>query len=168
VQSGMVLFMGMVRRGEYESLRKRGLPLGVLVDVNSRHALADVSGFVLVERFDFSRPLTELIEVISNIQARQPIACLFNVGEYYVAQTADVAAALNIPYIAPTSARTCLDKNAMRRRFQERIGPDATARFYVVTSESELLDFAHQLGYPVFLQPANVAARGVVSILRKI
>ena len=55
-QPGLVLFLGMVRRGEFESLQKRGLPLAILVDTNSRARLADVSQFVLVERFDFSRP----------------------------------------------------------------------------------------------------------------
>lgn len=150
--------MGMVRRGEFESLQKRGLPLAVLVDTNCKHPLADVSGFVLVERMDFSVPLTELIEAVRRIRSRRPIACLFNVGEYYVAQTADVAAALNIPYISPASARTCLDKIVMRSRFRDRIGPHAAARFHAVTSESDLIDFARQLGYPVVLQPANVAA----------
>jgi biotin carboxylase len=46
----------------------------------------------------------------------------------------------------------------MRRRFQERLGPGVAARFEVVTSESELVSCAHRLGYPVFLQPANVSA----------
>ncbi|MCX5646926.1 MAG: hypothetical protein NTZ17_19940 [Phycisphaerae bacterium] len=158
VESGIVLFVGMVRRGEFESLQKRGVPLGVLADTNSKHRLADVSGFVVVERFDFSRPHEELIEAFRGIQKRWPIACLFNVGEFYVRQTADLAAALGLAGIPSLSARLCLDKSIMRRRFQERIRPDATARFHVVNSESELIDFANRLGYPVFLQPSNVAA----------
>lgn len=157
-QPGIVLFLGMVRRGEFESLQKRGLPLGVLADTNSQHRLADVSGFKVVERFDFSRPLAELVAAVREIQGRCGIACLFNVGEFYVAQTADVAAALGVPGISPAAARLCLDKSVMRRRFQERIGPEAAARFRVVTSESELMAFADELGYPVFLQPSNVAA----------
>ncbi len=158
MQFGMVLFMGLVRRGEYEHLLKQGLPLGALVDVNSQHKPANLSGFDLIERFDFSRPLPELIEAVRSIHARHPLACLFNVGEYYVAQTAEVAEALGFPYLSPASARICLDKAAMRQRFRDRIGPDAAARFHVVTSESELIECADQLGYPVFLQPANVAA----------
>jgi len=158
VESGIVLFVGMVRRGEFESLQKRGLPLGVLADTNSRHRLADVSGFAVVERFDFSRPHEKLIEAFRDIQKRWPIACLFNVGEFYVRQTADLAVALGLAGISSSSARLCLDKSVMRRRFQERIGPSAAARFHVVNSESELIDFANQLGYPVFLQPSNVAA----------
>src|SRR5882724_8745256 len=157
-QPGLVLFLGMVRRGEFESLQNRGLPLGILVDTNSKHKLADVSQFVTVERFDFSRPLPELVEAVRGIQKRWGISCLFNVIEFYVAQTADIAAALGIPCISPESARLCLDKNLMRRRFQERVGPGVAARFEVVTSESELVSCAHRLDYPVFLQPANVSA----------
>jgi hypothetical protein len=37
---GIVLFLGMVRRGEFENLEKRGLPLGILVDTNSKARLS--------------------------------------------------------------------------------------------------------------------------------
>ena len=158
LQTGIVLFLGMVRRGEFESLRERGLPLGVLIDTNSKHRLADVSRFALVERFDFSRPVGELVDAVREIQSSRGIACLFNVIEFYVAQAADVAAALGIPSISSESARLCLDKVAMRRRFRERIGTGAAARFHLVNSERDLLDQAGQLGYPVFLQPSNVSA----------
>ena len=43
-----------------------------------------------VERFDFSRPTGELIEVVRRIQREFGVACLFNVIEFYVAQTAEV------------------------------------------------------------------------------
>lgn len=158
MEPGIVLFLGTVRRGEFESLQRRGLPLGVLVDTNSKARLADVSGFTVVERFDFSRPTEELIEAVRSIQRRFGLACLFNVVEFYVAQTADVAAALGLPSISPAAARLCLDKNLMRRRFRERIGEGAGARFQAVGSEAELLDCADRLGYPVFLQPSNVSA----------
>ncbi len=155
---GVILFMGMVRRGEFESLARRGLPLGILVDTNNKTRLGDVSGFRVVERFDFSRPLPELIEAVQAIDRKVGICCLFNVIELYVAQTAEVGAALGLPGIPPSSARTCLDKNLMRQRFRDRIGPEAGARFHPVHSEPELLDLADRLGYPVFLQPSNVSA----------
>lgn len=158
MDSGIVLFLGMVRRGEYETLQKRGLALGVLVDTNNRQRLADVSQFEVVERFDFSRPFDELVEAVRNIQERYGIACLFNVIEFYVAQTAAVAAKLGLSGISSAAAQLCLDKALMRRRFQERIGPDATARFQVVSSEEALIRSARVLGYPVFLQPSNVSA----------
>jgi len=158
VQPGIVLFLGMVRRGEFESLQKRGIPLGLLLDTNSKARLGDVSRFEFVERFDFSRPMEELLEAIRSLQKRWKIASLYNVIEFYVAQTAAAAAALGLPGISPASARLCLDKSLMRRRFEERIGPGVSARFQVVSSEAGLLESAEQLGYPVFLQPANVSA----------
>jgi hypothetical protein len=157
-QPGIVLFLGMVRRGEFENLQKRGLRLGILVDTNSKTRMGDVSQFVVVERFDFSRPLPELIAAVRDLQKRFGIACLYNVIEFYVAQTAEVAAALGLPGISPASASLCLDKNLMRQRFHDRIGPDSVAKFHVIHSESELIEFANQLGYPCFLQPANVSA----------
>jgi biotin carboxylase len=158
VDPGLVLFLGAVRRGEFETLQKRGLPLGLLHDTNSKARLGDVSGFDLVERFDFSRPQEELVEAVRAIQKRRGLSCLFNVIEFYVAQTAAVAEALGMPGISPASARLCLDKSLMRRRFEERIGPGVSARFGVVASESDLERSAKELGYPVFLQPANVSA----------
>ena len=155
---GIVLFLGMVRRGEFESLEKRGIPLGILVDTNNKARLGNVSQFVVVEPFDFSRPFAELLEKVRSIQQRFGIACLYNVIEFYVAQTAEVAKVLGLPGIAPASASYCLDKNMMRERFRKRIGTGAAARFNVIHSEAELLRFAEQLGYPCFLQPANVSA----------
>ena len=148
----------MVRRGEYETLQEQGLSLGVLVDTNNRQRLADVSQFTIVERFDFSRPFEELVDAVREIQVRHGISCLFNVVEFYVAQTAAMAARLGLASISSASAQLCLDKSVMRERFQERIGPGASARFHVVSSESDLPRFAGELGYPVFLQPSNVSA----------
>lgn len=68
--AGIVLFLGTVRRGEFENLEKRGVPLGILVDTNSKARLGDVSRFVVVERFDFSRPFPELVEKVRELQAR--------------------------------------------------------------------------------------------------
>ncbi|MDB5323529.1 MAG: biotin carboxylase [Phycisphaerales bacterium] len=158
MHSGIVLFLGMARRGEFESLQRRGLPLGILVDTNNKQRLCDVSKFVVVERFDFSRPLDELVAAVRGIQQRLGIACLYNVNELYVAQTARVAEALELPGVRPDSARLSLDKSVMRRRFQERIGPKSSARFSVIDSEDGLMTFANEVGYPVFLQPSNVSA----------
>ena len=156
--SDLVLFLGMVRRGEFESLLALGVPLGVLVDTNSKQRLGDVSRFALVDSFDFSRPLGDLVAKVRSIHQQRRIACLFNVIEFYVAQTAEVAAALGIRGIAPASARLCLDKSAMRERFHQRMGVGSAARFHVVKNDEHLTRCAIDLGYPVFLQPANVSA----------
>ena len=148
----------MVRRGEFESLQERGLPLGILVDTNSKARLGDVSKFVFVERFDFSRPLSEFIDAVREIQKRFGIACLYNVVEFYVAQTAEVARRWGCRAFLPNRRRLCLDKNLMRERFHDRIGPRAAARFQSIKSEADLFNAPTNLGYPCFLQPANVSA----------
>jgi biotin carboxylase len=148
----------MARRGEFESLQQRGLPLGILVDTNNRQRLGDVSNFVVVERFDFGRPLPDLIAAVRGIQERHGLACLLNLNELYVAPTAGVAAALGLAGVSPNSARLCLDKAPMRRRFAERLGPDASAHFHVIASETDLAAAVRDLGFPVVLQPSNVSA----------
>ncbi len=157
-QTGIVLFIGTVRRGEFESLQRRGLPLGVLVDTNSRHKLCDVTGFSVVESFDFSRPAADLVAKVMDIQKRHGLSCLYNVVEFYVSQTSFLCEALSLPGLSYAAAHLCLEKTVMRERFASRIGPDACARFEVVASESNLLAAAERLGYPVFLQPSNVSA----------
>ncbi|MEN9359301.1 MAG: hypothetical protein RL095_836 [Verrucomicrobiota bacterium] len=153
-----VLFIGMARRGEFESLLARGIPLCLLLDSNSRHVLGDFRGFESVESFDFRRPFEELVAAVRAIQARRPLACLFNLGEYYVEVTSLLNAALGLPGLDPASVTLCQNKPTMRRRFHEIIGPQAAARFVEVHSEELLLEQAAVLGYPVFLQPANLAA----------
>lgn len=157
-EPGIALFLGTVRRGEYETLLRRGISLGVLVDTNSKHKLADVSGFALVERFDFSRPIGELIAAVKDIQRRLGISCLLNVIEFYVGHVAAVAETLGLRGLAPGAAHLCAEKTVMRQRFAERLGSGACARFEVVSTEAELLSAAARLGYPVFLQPSNVSA----------
>lgn len=158
MEPGIVLFMGIVRRGEFESIRDRGIPCGILVDSNSKARLGDVTGFVLVERFDFSRPIPDLIEKVRQIKDKFGLLCLYNVNEYFVNETAQVAAALGLPGLSPESAQLSLDKSAMRQRFRERLGDGVPARFRDIDSESELLETARRFGYPVFLQPSNVSA----------
>ena len=154
----MILYLGMVRRGEYETFLRRGLPVGILVDIHTEHRLADVTGFALVERFDFSLPLPDLIARVREINARHAIDCIFNVMEFYVTVASQVASALGLPNITQAAAGLCRDKVAMRRRFQERIGQNSCARFQVIDSEAGLLKIAGEWGYPLFLQPANVSA----------
>src|SRR5947209_8755184 len=99
----------MARRGEFESLERRGLPMGILVDSNNRQRLGDVSNFKLVERFEFARPRSELLEVVHAIADRHGgIRCVYNVNELYVAHAADLAEALGLPGVSPTSARLSL------------------------------------------------------------
>ena len=56
MESGIVLFMGVARRGEFESIRDHGLRCGILIDTNTKARLGDFSGFELVERSPTALP----------------------------------------------------------------------------------------------------------------
>ncbi len=164
MNQGLVLFLGALRHGEFESLLDRGIPCGALIDTNTKQHLPDLARFQVVEHFDFLRPETELLAALKEIQARWGICCMINVVEQYVGVFARLAAELGLRGVAERTAKTCLDKLAMRRRFAQRIGPHATGRFQEVKSEEPLSDFAAEVGFPLVLKPTNLSASLFISL----
>ena len=164
MNDGIVLFLGALRHGEFESLLRRGIPCGALIDSNTKLHIPDLNQFQMVERFDFLRPENELLGKLREIQAKWGLRCLINVVEHYVAAFSRVASELGVAGISAPSAQLCLDKFAMRQRFLERIGPQATGRFQDVQSETQLLAFAGQAGFPLVLKPANLSASLFISL----
>ncbi len=161
---GIVLYLGALRHGEYESLLNKGIPCGALIDSNTKLHLPDLSQFQMVERFDFLRPEAELLAKLKEIQAKWGLRCMINVVEHYVAAFSRLAPELGVPGISVGSAQLCLDKFAMRQRFLERIGPQATGRFQEVQSEAQLRAFAAQVGFPLVLKPGNLSASLFISL----
>jgi len=164
MKKGIVLFLGALRHGEFESLLGRGIPCGALIDSNTKLHLPDLVRFQVVERFDFLRPETELLGKLQEIQAKWGLRCLINVVEHYVAVFARLAPELGVRGISQCSAQLCLDKLAMRQRFLERIGPQATGRFQEVQTEEQLRAFAAQVGFPLVLKPTNLSASLFISL----
>ena len=164
MQSGIVLFLGALRHGEFESLLSRKIPCGALIDTNTKLHLPDLKEFEVVERFDFLRPDDDLFAKLSEIKAKWGLRCVINVVEHYVAIFARLAPKLQVPAISLHSARLCLDKSAMRRRFLERIGPTATGQFEEVRTEQQLRDFAARVGFPLILKPTNLSASLFISL----
>jgi hypothetical protein len=164
MNNGIVLFLGALRHGEFESLLSRGIPCGALLDSNTKLHLPDLSQFQMVERFDFLRPEQELLRKLREIQSKWGLRCLINVVEHYVGVCSRVAPQLGMPGIPLPSAQLCLDKFAMRRRFVERIGPQATGRFRDVQTEEQLRAFAAQVGFPLILKPTNLSASLYISM----
>jgi hypothetical protein len=164
MERGIVLFLGALRHGEFESLLSRGIPCGALLDSNTRLHLPDLARFKVVERFDFLRPEQELLHRLQEIQGKWGLRCLINVVEHYVAVSSRLAPELGVPGISLRSAQLCLNKFAMRQRFLERIGPRATGRFQEVRTEEELRAFASQAGFPLILKPTNLSASLFISL----
>jgi len=164
MQNGIVLFLGALRHGEFESLLRRGIPCGALIDSNTKLHLPDLAQFQVVERFDFLRPEAELLHKLREIQAKWGLRCLINVVEHYVAVSARVAPQLGVAGISLRSAQLCLDKLAMRQHFVERIGPQSTGRFKEVQTEEQLRGFAAEVGFPLVLKPTNLSASLFISL----
>lgn len=164
MNNGIVLFLGALRHGEFESLLSRGIPCGALIDSNTKLHLPNLAGFDVVERFDFLRPEAELLQRLKEIQAKQGLRCLVNVVEHYVRVCARLAPQLGVAGIPLRSAQLCLDKLAMRQRFLERLGPQSTGRFQQVQAEEQLRTFAAEVGFPLVLKPTNLSASLFISL----
>ncbi len=164
MQNGIVLFLGALRHGEFESLLRRNIPCGALLDTNTKLHLPDLARFQVVERFDFLRPEAELLLKLKELQAKWGLCCLINVVEHYVAAFARLAPQLGVPGISQRSAQLCLDKFAMRERFRQRIGPQSTGRFCEVQTEEQLRAFAAEVGFPLVLKPTNLSASLFISL----
>ena len=164
MNNGIVLFLGALRHGEFESLISRGIPCGALIDSNTRLHLPDLARFKVVERFDFLRPEHELLGKLQEIQAKWGLRCLINVVEHYVAVFSRLAPELGVRGVSLRSAQLCLDKFAMRQRFLERIGPQATGRFQEVQTEEQLRAFAGQVSFPLVLKPTNLSSSLFISL----
>ena len=164
MKDGLVLFLGALRHGEFESLLQRNIPCGALLDSNTKLHLPDLGGFRVVERFDFLRPEADLEAKLRAIQDQWGISRLINVVEHYVGVCARLAPRLGLAGIPWSSAELCLDKLAMRRRFRDRVGAAATGRFQEVQGEAELRAFAGEVGYPLVLKPTNLSASLFISL----
>jgi biotin carboxylase len=161
---GIVLFLGALRHGEADSLLRRGIPCGALIDSNTKLHLPDLAPFKVVEHFDFLRPDADLLQKLEQIQKKWGLCCLLNVVEHYVGVFARLAPKLGVRGVPEPVARLCLDKHAMRQRFLERLGPQSTGRFRQVGNADELRDFAARVGLPLVLKPTNLSASLFISL----
>ncbi len=162
--TGMALFLGAVRRGEFETLLARGIPCGVLLDANTKLKLGDLSAFRVVEEFDYTRPKAELVGRIRDIRDRHGLGCLINLVEQYVAHFAHAARELGLPAVSPESAALCIDKYAMKRRFVDRIGPGCVPPFMAITSDDDRRRFAQMAPFPHIWKPVNLTSSLFVNL----
>jgi biotin carboxylase len=118
----------------------------------------------VVQRFDFLRPEQELLQKLQQIRSQWGLRCLINVVEHYVGVCSRVAPQLGVACVPLLSAQLCLDKFAMRQRFVEKLGPQATGRLREVQTEEQLRAFAAEVGFPLILKPTNLSASLFISL----
>jgi biotin carboxylase len=150
----LVLFLGNVRHGEYESLRERGLGVGLLRDVAAHSWSVADDEVDLVLPWDPAGPVAGLAAQVVGVRRDRPVAAVLNQREIYVEQFAALLAALGEPAMAAAQVAALRSKRLMRARFAERIGPDATGACAPVTSAGDLRAFGAAHGWPVVLKPS--------------
>lgn len=152
----LVLFLGSVRPGEFETMLAHGHRLGIILDENRQAKLPSQEGFDWVARHDFSRPCKALDPLLAAVQERFEVIAVVNLREFYVRAHAYVASALNRPGLPPEAVERVLNKTLMRQAFIEALGPECTPRFQELAGLDEALRFTRRAGFPVILKPNNL------------
>lgn len=154
--SKLVLYLGSIRKGEFESLLDRGFELGIILDKNRSSYTPDLSRFKVVKEFDFDNSMDELYLLIEEINASFGIDSIINIDEVCVRHFSKIGQKFGFPALTPESAEFCLNKTLMHKCFVKKIGPESTARFSKIQAMDDLEAFAAEVGFPIILKPANL------------
>jgi biotin carboxylase len=149
----LVLIIGSVRRGEYETLLANGLRLGIILDDNRQASAPASGGFDWVAHYDFTRPLAGLDMLLESVCTEFCVVAVLNLREFYVRALAYVAQRLALPGLPEVVVERVLNKTLMRQRFVEALGPEIAPPFAMVACADDALAFAAAAGYPVVLKP---------------
>lgn len=153
----LVLFIGIVRRGEFESLKRRGLAVGAIIDTNWSLKLPDFTRLDVVQYCDLNGPEDALLRVVDQLQKEWQISSVIVTHEFYVLPGATVIEYLDLPGVKRETALLCNDKGLMHERFQQTFGPQSTAQFQRIRSRQDLVEFTQRHGFPIVLKPSNLA-----------
>lgn len=162
----LILILGSVRRGEYETMLAAGLRLGVLLDVNRHATLPEAGAFDLAIPYDFSQPLAALDPVLESIQRDFDVTAVMNLREFYVRALPYAACRLGLPGLPEEAVENVLSKTLMRRLFARELSPLAAPRFREIANVQEAAAFAADVGYPVLLKPNNLYGSLFVRVVR--
>ncbi len=152
----LVLLLGSVRKGEYETILAQGYRLGIILD-KSRHAtLPSRDGFDFVTDHDFSRSPAHLDPVLETLGESFEVVAILNLREFYVRTHAHAAKTLGLPGLPEQAVDLVLNKTLMRQAFAVALGPACTPRFRQLSSIDEAIAFTRAVGFPVILKPNNL------------
>lgn len=156
VKDQLVLYIGLARRGEFESLVRRGIPVGVILDKNNSLRLPDLSAFSVVEDCDLSESTEDILRAVDLIRKTWKIGCVLITHERYVLAGVAVTEHLGLLGLTKDVTLACLDKTLMHEQFVQHIGPQSTAKFKKIASREDLIDFAQSTNFPIILKPTNL------------
>lgn len=152
----LILYIGTIRRGEFESLLQRDYAIGAIIDTNSAIKLPDLAALRVVEYCNCNHLETELLPLVDRLRQIWDIRCALATHEQYVLHTTHVTQHLHLPGLSFPATQFCLDKTSMHARFVQYLGPDATARFAHVENQEDVRAFAQTVHFPLILKPTNL------------
>lgn len=155
-KSPLVLILGSVRRGEYETIIKNGYRLGVILDSNRHATLPSDKDFDWVLHHDFTRPLTALDPLLEKAREQFDITAIINLREFYVRAQSYAARFFSLPGLPDYAVEHVLNKTLMRKIFARSLGEAATPRFKEISSIDEAIAFVQTIKFPVILKPNNL------------
>jgi biotin carboxylase len=162
----LVLFLGSVRQGEFETIVSHGHRAGIILDEKRRVTLPEKTGFDFVASHDFSRPTCDLDPILKAAQREFEVVALINLREFYVRAHAHAAALLRLPALPADAVDLVLNKTLMRRAFVQFLGEGSTPRFCELSTIEQATAFAREIGYPLVLKPNNLYGSLFVRVIR--
>lgn len=160
----LTLYIGAVRRGEFESLSRQNVALGIILDAQSTIKQPDLSAFCVIASCDFHDGGIELLTAVEYLKQTWDIQSVLVTYEQYVLPAVQMTRHLGLPGLSLSAAQLCLDKTAMHERFVQRLGADSTGNFAPIESQQDLRAFASRAHFPIVLKPANLYTSLFVSL----
>jgi hypothetical protein len=155
-RESIVIFLGNVRRGEYESLRAKGYRIGLLQNLRDTSRSAKMSDFDVVLPCNFADGLDEIAAMIASLSHSHPVAAVLNVREAYVEMYAHLGERLGFRALPSNTADFVLSKPTMLRQLSTKLGRRYTANFAEVADPSDVYNFGEAHHYPLVLKPSRL------------
>jgi hypothetical protein len=152
----LVLFFGSIRAGEHETLAGLGYQVGLLRDSESHYARHIPDDLAVLADVPFSAGVDEICVRIEQIRQTWDVRCLPVVFEGHVELAALAARRLGYPALDERTVLAVRNKTVMRDRLVHALTPDCTGRYAGVSTLTDALMFAGDVGYPVVLKPAQL------------
>ncbi len=163
----IIVFLGQIRSGEYESIKATGARLAAILDTSRNAKIPVEDDFEYIINHDFRKPASELIAVAKELNSKAPINAFLNFRESYVREHAVLNGEFGFKGIDEHSVPKVLNKTLMREAFVRHLGSDCTANFENINDETQLMAFADCVGFPLVLKPTCLAASLFVTVVRE-
>jgi predicted ATP-grasp superfamily ATP-dependent carboligase len=150
-----IVFLGNVRKGEFEQLLESNFALFLLRDKN---AIRECATDPKLKTFSLSMDLEDLRPVLHELKARFDAIVLLALRESYVQIAASLREEFNLIGLRPSQAELCLDKSKFKKFLSSTPAARYLARSALIGDAAEATKFMNALKTSVVLKPINLAS----------